>query len=151
VKIGVMADSHGNRAMVQRAVNRMGKADMLFHLGDRYGDLCAPGAVSLKGNCDFEKDAPLDWTGTLAGISVYATHGHLYGVKSGPDRLLTAARQNGWQLVLYGHTHVPEHIVQGDTVLVNPGSLVYPRSELTRTAAVVEIADGHIHVGFIVL
>jgi len=151
VKIGVMADSHGHRAMVQKAVKRMGKVDMLFHLGDRYGDLWAPGAVCLKGNCDFERDAPLDWTGTLEEISVYATHGHLYGVKSGTDRLLAAAQQNRWQLVLYGHTHVPEHIVQGDTVLVNPGSLVYPRGELKRTAAVVEIANGHIHVGFITL
>ena len=151
MKIGVMADSHGNRAMVRQAVKRMGKVDMLFHLGDRYGDLSEPGAISLKGNCDFEKDAPLDWRGTLAGVSVYATHGHLYGVKMGPDRLIQTARQNDWQLVLYGHTHIPEHMTQGDTVLVNPGSLVYPRGGSNRTAAVIEIVDGFIHVGFIVL
>lgn len=151
MKIGVMADSHGHRAMVRQAVKRMGRVDMLFHLGDRYGDLTEPGAISLKGNCDFEKDAPLDWTGTLDGISVYATHGHLYGVKSGTDRLAAAARQKGWRLVLYGHTHIPEHMTQGDTVLVNPGSLAYPRRELTRTAAVIEIENGHIHVGFITL
>jgi uncharacterized protein len=151
VKIGVMADSHGHRAMVQKAVKRMGNVDMLFHLGDCYGDLWAPGAISLKGNCDFEKYAPLEWAGVLEGVSVYATHGHLYGVKSGPDRLLKAAQQNGWRLVLYGHTHIPEHLVQGDTVLVNPGSLTYPRAELKRTAAVIEIIAGQIHVGFIVL
>ncbi len=151
MKIGVMADSHGHRAMVQRALKRMGKVDMLFHLGDRYGDLSEPGVISIKGNCDFEKEAPLDWTGTIEGVSVYATHGHLYGVKMGTDRLVQAARQNGWQLVLYGHTHIPEHKTQGDTVLVNPGSLVYPRGGVNRTAAVVEIVDGGIHVGFIVL
>ena len=151
MKIGVMADSHGQRSMVQKTLKRMGKVDMLFHLGDRYGDLMAPGVICLKGNCDFERDAPLDWTGTIDGISVYATHGHLYGVKSGPDRLLAAAQQNGWQLVLYGHTHIPDQFTQGDMVLVNPGSLAYPRGGVDRTAAVIEIADGHIHVGFIVL
>lgn len=151
MKIGVMGDSHGNRAMALQAVKRMGKVDMLFHLGDRYGDLSVPGTVCLKGNCDFEKDAPLEWTGTLDGIRVCATHGHLYGVKSGTDRLLRAARQNGWQLVLYGHTHVPENITQGDTVLVNPGSLACPRGGIHRTAAVIEIENGHIHVGFITL
>lgn len=151
MKIGVMSDSHGNTAMVQKALKRMGKVELLFHLGDKWTDLKKPGAICLKGNCDFESGAPLEWSGMIAGVSIYATHGHLYRVKWGPDKLLAAAKRNGWQLVLYGHTHVPEHFTEGDTVLVNPGSLAEPRAGVKRTAAVIEIVDGDIHVGFITL
>lgn len=151
MKIGVMSDSHGNTAMVQKVLKRMGRMDMLFHLGDRYGDLWEPGAICLRGNCDFEAEAPLFWSGTVEGVGIYATHGHLYRVKWGTDKLVEAARQNGWRLVLYGHTHIPEHRTIGDIVLVNPGSLSEPRSGAGRTAAVIEITGGKAHVGFITL
>ena len=49
---------------------------------------------------------------------LFVTHGHAYGVKSGLGRLAERAKTLGADVVLYGHTHIPEQreIEGGDTV-----------------------------------
>ena len=55
------------------------------------------------------------------------THGHNYGVSMSTDGLREEARLRGVQIVLFGHTHRPFVEEKNGIVLMNPGSLTYPR------------------------
>lgn len=109
------------------------KPDAVVHLGDYYEDAEAmaeenPHIVfhNVLGNCDRYRcppNTPQILAYSVCGVKLYMTHGHLYGVKSGIDRLLTASREWGVEAVLYGHTHSAVCYQEPDGLWVlNPGS-----------------------------
>ena len=53
----------------------------------------------------------------------FATHGHNFGVKSNLTRLMYFAEEKGFDVVLFGHTHIPCSEKSGDILFVNPGTL----------------------------
>ena len=59
----------------------------------------------------------------LAGKRFFLTHGHLYGVKSDLTRVVYAARERSADILLYGHTHVPETDYEDGLYILNPGSI----------------------------
>lgn len=132
MKILVLSDSHSALSFMRRCVKKV-KPDAIIHLGDYYedGQVLAeenPHLVvhQVPGNCDLYR-CPIGVTQTLTypidGVSMYITHGHLHGVKSGTGQLLADARRNKAQIVLYGHTHRAECRREPDGLWVmNPGS-----------------------------
>ena len=60
---------------------------------------------------------------TLENAKIYATHGFVEKVKFGPYGLEEAARENGCNLVLFGHTHQPTNYYKDGIYYFNPGSL----------------------------
>ena len=63
---------------------------------------------------------------SVGGVKIFMTHGHRYGVKAGDEALLAAAREQGAQIVLYGHTHRAVCRRETDGIWVmNPGSCGY--------------------------
>ena len=65
-------------------------------------------------------------TGCAAtAILVPMTHGHLFGVKSGYERIAEYAADRGADVVLFGHTHYKtlRHGTPFSPALFNPGSL----------------------------
>ena len=79
------------------------------------------------GNNDFYTDLPGQAVIDLDGYRVFITHGHGYHVSYSPNRLVAEALHRNAQIAMYGHTHVP-HLEQVEGVIVlNPGSLSYPR------------------------
>jgi predicted phosphodiesterase len=67
---------------------------------------------------------------TLSGKKILFTHGDLYGVKYGMDGITSLARENGADIALFGHTHIPleRYISDGERplYLFNPGSAGAP-------------------------
>lgn len=132
-KILVMSDTHGNKAAIAAAVARCSDADMVVHLGDNSQDavyvrtLTNKPVYAVRGNCDFSQEAPLEVLLTVEGVWIAAVHGHQQGVKSSLLRLGLYALEKEAQLVLYGHTHVPDEQFYAGAVLYNPGSLGEPR------------------------
>ena len=61
------------------------------------------------------------------------THGHMYGVSMGYQRIREEGIERGVDAVMFGHTHRPMLEEDEDLILLNPGSLSYPRQK--RTAA----------------
>ena len=53
--------------------------------------------------------------------------GHGYYVNSGVDYLREHALEYGYDVVMYGHTHVPYIEIGDDVTILNPGSISYPR------------------------
>ena len=77
---------------------------------------------------------------TIGGVRFYMTHGHLHKVKMTHSLLLKDARSANAQVVLYGHTHIPECSREADGLWVmNPGAGGY-----CGTAGVIEIEDGNV-------
>ena len=60
---------------------------------------------------------------TLGGKKIYCTHGHAEHVKYGTDELICRARQEGADIVLYGHTHSGVTAYDDGLYIMNPGSI----------------------------
>ena len=59
----------------------------------------------------------------IADKRVFITHGHRFYVGSGVERLREYALENGYDIVMYGHTHMPFLEIGKDVTLKN-GSAV---------------------------
>lgn len=150
MRIGVVSDTHGNSKFFRAALKQMGQIDLLIHAGDHYQDAVAMGReagveiIAVAGNCDWSVPGRCEVELELEGYRVLVTHGHLYGAKSGNAKLIEKLKQGKYDLIIYGHSHMPEitHLPEG--FLLNPGSLASPRGASSRSYGVVEISKGGI-------
>jgi uncharacterized protein len=79
---------------------------------------------------------------TLEGVEVAMIHDS--GARIGRASRL-AARFPGADLVIYGHSHVPDDSEGlGGQLLFNPGSPTQRRAQPTRTYGLIELQDGQI-------
>jgi hypothetical protein len=147
-KIGIISDTHRDFQTAYRAIEKMGKIDYLFHAGDYVGDaedlaycLDIP-IIAVLGNGDYGRPGHYEQFITLNGCRIWLTHGHLYGVKAGLNRLVQQAKKNEADLVIYGHTHLADvQKIDGITFL-NPGSIRYPLSSKGPSFAIADIDAG---------
>ena len=125
MRILVLSDSHGMPSRILDAVEAHPEAEALIFLGDGERDLdtvesyyhSLPNVIKVAGNCDFSSSLPLLRVVTLG------THGHAEHVKYGTDELLLRARQEGADIVLYGHTHTGVTCYDDGLYIMNPGSI----------------------------
>ncbi len=145
MKILVLSDSHGNARGVENAVKKYGRnADLIVHCGDatrgEAEDLARKSdipVVCVRGNCDFVTDLNDIEYLDLCGRRIIITHGHLFGVKYGLERLSYSAEEKGASLVFFGHTHIAADETLGGVRMINPGSC----GKWQATCAVVELDD----------
>lgn len=135
VRILVVSDSHGDYRPLDRVRAEIGQVDLFIHAGDYYQDAARiaarldldPGKVrAVVGNCDVPLVEPAEAIIEVEGVQIWLTHGHLFGVKRGIDRLYYAAKERGVRVAIFGHTHVPVNIDDNGLLLLNPGSLSLP-------------------------
>jgi putative phosphoesterase len=146
--IGVLSDTHGRLHKAEQAAKAIKGMDLLLHAGDFVSDAyhiekslgCR--ILCVAGNCDFCTLEPEEKIVELEGVKILLTHGHLYGVKYGYDRLLTRAKELSVKIVVFGHTHMTENVIIDNVLLLNPGSAVFPRSGGSGTYAVLNIEKG---------
>ena len=142
MKILVISDTHN---MIQNAVGLITKLDpdYVLHLGDmcedchRLEDMFPRKLiVSVKGNNDyFDKSYPLERCFELGGRRIFMCHGHKYNVKSSLMSLIYRAKEQGADIVLYGHTHLPHKEDYDGMLIVNPGTVgTYAVIEITETS-----------------
>ena len=131
MRILVLSDSHGMPSRILDAVEAHPEAEALIFLGDGERDLdtvesyyySLPNVIKVAGNCDFSSSLPLLRVVTLGGKKIYCTHGHAEHVKYDTDELLLRARQEGADIVLYGHTHTGVTCYDDGLYIMNPGSI----------------------------
>jgi len=80
----------------------------------------------------------------VEGRRILIVHGHLFGVKSDHEKLAQLLRNGGYNLIIYGHSHMPEIIPLPQGYLMNPGSLSSPRRGSKRSYGIVEIGKGRL-------
>lgn len=130
MKTAVMiSDSHGNMPRLNELKSIFAESDYIIHLGDTSSDGSAvrtefPDKTTvINGNCDFIKLGEDEAVIEMENVKIFATHGHLYSVKSTPAKLAARAKELNCSIALYGHTHqAREEIIDGVTV-INPGNL----------------------------
>ena len=127
----VFSDTHGRSALLPGHAERLG-ASAVIHLGDHARDAAniALPKYLVRGNCDAASDYPSELLLEIGQTRVFLAHGHHYGVRHDPKRLIEKARSLGACFALYGHTHIADIYNDGGVIAANPGSLTQPRSHL---------------------
>lgn len=145
MRIVVISDSHRRYSAVEKIIRTHTSVQHIFFLGDVVGDiedLCYEYTDKtfhiVSGNCDFNSPYPYSDIAKIGGTSIFYTHGHPFGVKSGTARLASAARDRGCKIALYGHTHIPHISYEDGLYIVNPGSCSSSRQG-SNTYALVDI------------
>lgn len=129
MKVLVLSDSHGRIGAVIDAYTLENCSDVIF-LGDGLSDMreleyAFPEANLrlVRGNCDFFSSVTDGFLSSFEGVSVFACHGHTYGVKNGISRLAHEGKSKNAQAVLYGHTHIQDISSVDGVTLINPGAI----------------------------
>lgn len=149
MKILIVSDTHGRDENLERVVCKEAPFDHLIHCGDVEGreffiEALAECPCSIvMGNNDFFSDLPRQEEIVLAGKKMLVTHGHYYNVSMDISGLADAAKERGCEVAFYGHTHLPMVEEEKGILIVNPGSLTFPRQRGRKPSyAVMEIEEG---------
>lgn len=167
-KILVLSDSHERTEYMKKALALNADADLIIHLGDGAFDLSrdlpegCQRYVFIEGNGEYYGSFPIDRRYRpqrkalieFEGKKLFLAHGHNYDVKWGLEKLIAHAYEEGADVILFGHTHVPliRYIPEGTELdyvgvsdrpllLFNPGSIGHA---LRYTFGLLTFKDGEI-------
>ncbi len=150
MRILVISDSHRKTNVIDKIICAQPDAKHIFFLGDNTADIedfvfLYPERAfhTVCGNCDFASTVQSAGLEVLEGKRIFYTHGHNYSVKYGIARLSEAAKQNSYDIVLYGHTHISQILYEDGIYFVNPGS-VSSSHQGRNSYAVIDITDNGI-------
>jgi len=148
--VGVISDTHG--LLRPEALTALAGSDYVIHAGD-VGDeeiLEALRAVApltvVRGNVDTQPWAQKLPHGDMLeveGVRIYVVH------DLGTLDITPAAA--GVHVVVYGHSHHPDHFARGGVVYFNPGSAGPRRFRLPITVGRIEIKNGVPHAKIVEL
>ena len=148
MKILIVSDTHRNEDNLIEVLEKEKNLDFLIHCGDVEGaedeieHYAGCKTVFVAGNNDFFSRLPREAELQVEGMKVWVTHGHNYYVNANPEYIRKEARIRNIDVVLYGHTHRPVIEKTEDLIVINPGSLTYPRQEGRRPSyAVLELVE----------
>lgn len=136
--LGILSDTHG--LLRPEALLALRGVDLILHAGDvgspeileRLKGI-AP-VFAVRGNVDTEawaEQLPVDAVVEAGGASFYLLH-NLRELSLKPEA-------SGFQAVIYGHTHQPEHHYRGEVLYLNPGSAGPRRFHLPVTLVKLEL------------
>lgn len=153
-RVAVYADTHNKFTRLPEAIEKAGKVDMLFHLGDFGSDaeiiaekLGVP-AFAVRGNNDYASVLPRLRAELVEDAWILLVHGDAYYTTG---QLFDEAEKHNCLAVLFGHTHQPLLTASGKVLLLNPGSLSLPRHGYAPSFAVLEVEGKDINAKIITL
>ncbi len=147
-RILVFSDSHGEVRWMKQIIENMVGVTGVIHLGDINRDIQFLEDTffdfpiyGVQGNNDYSGLYPNEKMLTIGDKKIFITHGHYYlsGWDSAP--LKTIPKAENADLILFGHTHVPETERFSGKILANPGSISRPRTG-NPSYGVIEIESG---------
>ncbi|MBO6133245.1 MAG: metallophosphoesterase [Lachnospiraceae bacterium] len=147
MRILIVSDSHGRHENLERFVRKTAPIDMMIHCGDAEGreeaieEIAGCPLEIVAGNNDFFTTLPKEKEFMVGRYRIFLTHGHYYYISMGPERLAEEAESRGVDIVMCGHTHKPMVERINGLILVNPGSVSYPRQEGRRPSCVMMELD----------
>lgn len=142
MKILIISDTHRKEDNLKTVLKKEMPIDMLIHLGDGEGIETYIGEwvnpecrlEMVLGNNDFFSVLDREKEIRIGNYRVLLTHGHNYGVTMGAEGLAEEARNRGCYMAMFGHTHRPYYTKVGGVMMLNPGSLSYPRQDGKRAS-----------------
>lgn len=149
MKALIISDSHGNMDVITKVLERAGSIDLLIHLGDIEQDedyirsQAGCPCYIVAGNNDYFSKLKKEDIIVIEKKKILLTHGHRYNIYYGTKDIEEVARELGMDMVMYGHTHQPNiKYCEDGIVLINPGSIAYPRQEGHRKSFIIMEVDG---------
>jgi uncharacterized protein len=148
--LGIISDTHG--LLRPEALAALRASQHILHAGDvgdpeileRLRDL-AP-VTAIRGNIDkagWAKKLPVTDAVELSGVLIYVLH-DLAQLDLKPEI-------GGFNMVVYGHSHVPRQETRNGVLYLNPGSAGPRRFTLPVSVARVVIEDGKIDAEIVTL
>ncbi len=148
MKLLIVSDTHGKEDNLLKALKKEYPVDKIVHLGDLNGledyieEITDCVCFCVRGNNDRRSLLPDESIIMVGNRRAFITHGHYYGAGFGTGDLVRHAKSLGCDIVMYGHTHIPE-ITDRGIMIINPGSLTLPRQPGHQPSyAVAETEDG---------
>lgn len=136
MKILVVSDNHREEKILTEIVQKMGdQVDLMIHCGDSE---LAPDQEpmsnfkAVKGNNDYGLSYPNELVINAGQEQLYLTHGHL---------LILTGQEKGASIVCYGHTHQLGAVYDHQMLIINPGSISFPRGEYAKLGGTFAIID----------
>ena len=154
MRILIVSGTHKHNDTFVRVLERIGQVEMVIHCGDAEGgeyfmqEIAGCPLHIVMGNNDFFSELPKEITLNIKDMNILITHGHDYYVNSGYEVLRKEAKARGFQIVMFGHTHRPVIDQSDGIVVLNPGSLTYPRQEGKRPSYIVMEVNKKGEVGY---
>ena len=149
MKILAVSDTHGRDEKLEQVVEREKPFDYLIHCGDVEGReffieaLADCPCTIVAGNNDFFSDLPREDEIVLEGHKIMVTHGHNYGVSMDLYGISEEAAARECEIVLFGHTHKPVIEKKNGVLVINPGSVSFPRQEGRKPSyAILNLEEG---------
>ena len=156
-KLLVVSDSHGSIKALNTVFNwakeRTPPNDSICaaaFLGDGLDDLQTAinetgfscNWAQVRGNNDYSFQEADTAVFDFANYRFFICHGHRYAIYGGDHALISAARNNGANVALFGHAHIPIKKTVDNILLINPGSVSLPRNNKGASFAVIECTEG---------
>lgn len=148
-KIVVMSDNHGNYDDIYNVRELEPDADFYVHCGDSEADEeILEDWIAVCGNND--------WTLPLNDIEYFEAdvfgfvvcHGHRFGYFERERHMLDMLDTYQAQVLLSGHTHVPNYQEFDGRYLINPGSTLLPRNGSEESYCVITIENNKLNCEF---
>ncbi len=126
-----ISDTHGRKDLINVVMKDYSGVDLIFHLGDFSQDMwdyAYEGNVYVvKGNMDpflpkadyAKEEIVLE----VEDLKIWLVHGHKYEAHFSVEKMLAKAKDKGYNLVCYGHTHKAEFKERDGIYFFNPGAL----------------------------
>ena len=151
-KILIVSDTHRKNENYLKVLKKEGPLQLVIHCGDVEGSAYTIREAAhaechiVAGNNDFFDSLPEEEEFMIGSHRAYLTHGHHYYISVGTEMLKSEAKARGFDIVFFGHTHKPLIERDENLLIINPGSMSYPRQEGRRNSYVLmEVdADGNI-------
>lgn len=158
--VAVIADTHlrGARRLPETCVRRLAASDLVVHAGDvvsveAFESVCAigPPVLAVRGNVDEPALAamlPERLEFDLAGRRCGVVH------DAGPARGRVARLRRlfpGCDAVIFGHSHIPLHLLDGGFQVFNPGSPTMRRRQPRHTMGLLHAQAGDLRFELLAL
>ena len=135
MKVLIVSDTHRKHENLEKVLEKEEDLDLFIHLGDVEGNedyieqIAGCPVEFVSGNNDFFSDLPREKEIHIGKYRVLLTHGHYYYVSLGIETIMEEGKAREVDIVMFGHTHRPVLEIKEDIVVLNPGSISYPRQE----------------------
>ncbi|MCD5414535.1 MAG: metallophosphoesterase [Clostridiales bacterium] len=152
MKIGVLGDSHGRIKNINIAMKFLKDTELIVFTGDHITDIryitkeYGAEVIAVRGNCDCSGE--LEIVRTINGRRIFICHGHKYGVKYTLDNIHYRAEELEADIVIFGHTHIPYYEETNGIIMINPGSVTFPRGRSKKSCVMINLGE-KIEVEFI--
>ena len=132
MRILIISDSHGRTENIELLRGRTGNIDLILHCGDGTSELDfirsflgAP-ITGVTGNCDMFSTERSSVNLNIEGKVIHIEHGHMLPYFN-DLAMIDHAAANGYDVIVFGHTHVQKVFEKDGRYVVNPGSISRPR------------------------